>query len=165
MFWPIIPLAGHINKRYSGCIGRQVTGPFRSYSRALYKRSVKEQNRPKTEVQSFCLKVWNVLEAVIPGLGSSRKLRAKEEVQNSCLNVRNVLWIQPIQPAEWPPAWAHMCTPVYLLTVPLDGRQPFLRAGTAVGKSHEKRFQSRRSRLQFKCLNKARQQCPSICLA
>ena len=61
VFWPNFPLAGHINKRYSGCIGRQVTGPFLSYSRALYKRSVKEQNRPKVTVRRKLLNVLNVL--------------------------------------------------------------------------------------------------------
>ena len=44
--WPVIPLADLVTNRVSECVERQVTGPFQSYSRGLYKRSVKEQNRP-----------------------------------------------------------------------------------------------------------------------
>jgi len=54
--WPVFTVAQFINNRNSGCVERQVTGPFRSYSRGLYKRSVKEQNRPTLAVQ---LKILN----------------------------------------------------------------------------------------------------------
>ena len=49
--WPVIPFADVINKRFSGCAERQVTDALQSYSRDLYKRSVKEKNRPGTDIQ------------------------------------------------------------------------------------------------------------------
>jgi len=32
VFWPVIPLAGLVNDRYSGCVERQVTGRTRSFA-------------------------------------------------------------------------------------------------------------------------------------